>query len=31
VRTGEVVAPPCMIPIKTYETVVDDGVLYIVA
>lgn len=26
IRTGEVVAPPCMIPIKTYRTVVDaDG------
>jgi len=26
VRTGEVVQPPCMIPIKTYRTVVDgDG------
>ena len=24
IRTGEVVAPPCMIPIKTYRTVVDD-------
>ena len=26
IRTGEVVAPPCMVPIKTYRTVVDsDG------
>jgi nitrite reductase/ring-hydroxylating ferredoxin subunit len=26
IRTGEVVTPPCMIPIKTYRTVVDaDG------
>ena len=25
-RTGEVVAPPCMVPLKTYRTVVDsDG------
>lgn len=29
VRTGEVVAPPCMIPIKTYKTVVDSGRLFI--
>jgi nitrite reductase/ring-hydroxylating ferredoxin subunit len=28
IKTGEVVAPPCMIPIKTYKTVVDgDRVL----
>ena len=26
IRTGEVVSPPCMIPIKTYRTIVDaDG------
>ncbi len=25
IRTGEVVAPPCMIPLKTYRTVVEDG------
>jgi len=26
IKTGEVVAPPCMIPIKTYRTVIDaDG------
>ncbi len=24
IRTGEVVAPPCMIPIKTYKTHVED-------
>jgi biphenyl 2,3-dioxygenase ferredoxin subunit len=24
IRTGEVVMPPCMIPLKTYRTVVDD-------
>lgn len=30
IRTGEVVAPPCMIPIKTYRTVVDaDGLVSI--
>ena len=25
IRTGEVVEPPCMIPVKTYRTVVADG------
>ena len=25
VRTGEVVSPPCMVPIKTYPTMVVDG------
>lgn len=25
IRTGEVVAPPCMVPLKTYEVVVEDG------
>jgi nitrite reductase/ring-hydroxylating ferredoxin subunit len=25
IRTGEVVAPPCMIAIKTYRTVVENG------
>lgn len=30
IRTGEVVAPPCMIPIRTYRTVVDeDGLVSI--
>ena len=24
IRTGEVVTPPCMIPLKTYRTVVDS-------
>lgn len=24
IRTGEVVAPPCMIPLKTYRTVIDE-------
>ena len=25
IRTGEVVAPPCMVPIRTYYTEVRDG------
>jgi nitrite reductase/ring-hydroxylating ferredoxin subunit len=25
IKTGEVVSPPCMVPIKTYKTVVEDG------
>jgi nitrite reductase/ring-hydroxylating ferredoxin subunit len=25
IRTGEVVAPPCMVPIKTYPVLVVDG------
>ena len=25
IRTGEVVSPPCMIPIKTYPTTVENG------
>jgi nitrite reductase/ring-hydroxylating ferredoxin subunit len=25
IKTGEVVSPPCMVPIKTYKTVVADG------
>jgi nitrite reductase/ring-hydroxylating ferredoxin subunit len=25
IKTGEVVSPPCMIPIKTYPTVVESG------
>lgn len=29
VRTGEVVTPPCTVPIKTYATVVVDGAVYI--
>lgn len=29
IRTGEVVLPPCMIPVKTYKTLVEDGVVYI--
>jgi nitrite reductase/ring-hydroxylating ferredoxin subunit len=25
IKTGEVVAPPCMIPVKTYPAVVENG------
>lgn len=29
IKTGEVVSPPCMIPIKTYPTVVQDGKVFV--
>jgi nitrite reductase/ring-hydroxylating ferredoxin subunit len=29
IKTGEVVLPPCMVPIKTYPTVVEDGRVFI--
>jgi len=29
IRTGEVVTPPPMLPVKTYRTVVEHGVVYI--
>jgi biphenyl 2,3-dioxygenase ferredoxin component len=29
IRTGEIVAPPCMLPIRTYYTEVRDGHIYI--
>jgi nitrite reductase/ring-hydroxylating ferredoxin subunit len=29
VRTGEVVKPPCIVPLKTYPTVIEDDVVYI--
>jgi len=29
VRTGAVVGPPCMEPVKTYRTIVEDGKIYI--
>ena len=29
IRTGEVVLPPCMVPIRTYKTVVEDGTVFI--
>jgi nitrite reductase/ring-hydroxylating ferredoxin subunit len=31
IRTGEVVKPPCMVPVKTYRTVVEVGRVYIEA
>lgn len=29
IKTGEVVCPPCMIPVKTYPTVVEGGKVFI--
>jgi nitrite reductase/ring-hydroxylating ferredoxin subunit len=29
IRTGEVVGPPCMVPVKTYPAVVVDGKVFI--
>jgi nitrite reductase/ring-hydroxylating ferredoxin subunit len=29
IRTGEVVSPPCMVPVKTYPTVVEDGSVFV--
>lgn len=29
IKTGEVVLPPCMVPIKTYPTVVEDDKVFI--
>src|SRR5262245_27539990 len=29
IRTGEVVGPPCMIPVKTYATIAENGRVYI--
>ena len=29
IKTGEVVSPPCMIPIKTYPTTVEGGAVFI--
>ena len=29
IKTGEVVSPPCMVPIKTYKTMVEDGRVFI--
>ncbi len=25
IKTGEVVSPPCMVPVKTYKTIVENG------
>src|SRR6266436_5579065 len=29
IKTGEVVSPPCIIPIKIYPTVVEDGKVFV--
>jgi nitrite reductase/ring-hydroxylating ferredoxin subunit len=29
IRTGEVVLPPCMVPVRTYKTVVEDDTVFI--
>ncbi len=29
IKTGEVVSPPCMVPIKTYRAIVENGRVYI--
>lgn len=29
VRTGEVVTPPCVVPVKSYVSVVEDDALYV--
>ena len=29
IRTGEVVLPPCMVPVKIYKTSVEDGIVYV--
>jgi biphenyl 2,3-dioxygenase ferredoxin subunit len=29
IKTGEVVQPPCMVPVKTYKTVVEEGHVFI--
>lgn len=29
IKTGEVVAPPCMVPARTYVTTVEDGKVFI--
>ena len=29
IRTGAVVQPPCVVPVKTYPVTVDDGAVYI--
>src|SRR5246127_67235 len=29
IKTGEVVSPPCMVPVKTYPTIVENGRVFI--
>jgi nitrite reductase/ring-hydroxylating ferredoxin subunit len=29
IKTGEIVAPPCMVPIKTYKTTVENDAVFI--
>jgi nitrite reductase/ring-hydroxylating ferredoxin subunit len=29
VRTGEVAGPPCLIPVKTYKAIVEDGYVFV--
>ena len=29
IRTGAVVGPPCMVPVKTYRTIAENGRVYI--
>jgi nitrite reductase/ring-hydroxylating ferredoxin subunit len=29
IRTGEVVSPPCMVPIKSYRVVVEDDTVFV--
>jgi nitrite reductase/ring-hydroxylating ferredoxin subunit len=29
VRTGEVVTPPCVVPVKSYATVIEDEAVYV--
>jgi nitrite reductase/ring-hydroxylating ferredoxin subunit len=31
VRSGQVVTPPCVVPIRTYPASVEDGTIYIQA
>ncbi len=31
IKTGEVVAPPCMIPLKIYEVIIEAGRVFIAA
>src|SRR5881397_4329153 len=28
IKTGEIVSPPCMIPVKTYPTTVEGGAVF---